>query len=270
VRFLKRHVAEGGLERLDHAKSVERLDRAIAAYPSKFVPEHAPNWERHFPFYFFMKKLALMSLGFETNHQKQKRKHQKGPKQKKPDADESQQRAPTLVDVAGKPQELPGGLQSPGMDIDSADWDPAVLVFERSLAYLRALLPETPVIVVYIPSPLSSYRLISPVVSFQNSKIGAHNEQISQNSDRMCQLIRAATISQGAGFLDIRPVIRAGTEHDVLHGPRDFKHFNRKGYEILGKAVAERLDSPLSTPPCMELSPTSTETNAHPALPGGP
>ena len=48
----------------------------------------------------------------------------------------------------------------------------AVLVFERSLAYLRALLPETPVIVVYIPSPLSSYRLISPDVSFQDRKTG--------------------------------------------------------------------------------------------------
>ena len=85
----------------------------------------------------------------------------------------------------------------------------------------------------------------------------------------MCQLIRAATISQGAGFLDLRPVIRAGTAHDVLHGPRDFKHFNRKGYEILGKAVAERLDSPLSTPPCMELTHAFAETNAQRALPEG-
>jgi hypothetical protein len=85
----------------------------------------------------------------------------------------------------------------------------------------------------------------------------------------MCQLIRAATISQGAGFLDLRPVIRAGTAHDVLHGRRDFKHFNRKGYEILGKAVAGRLDSPLSTPPCMELRQASAETNAQRALPEG-
>ena len=288
VSFLKRHVAEGGLDSLNHANAVERLDRAIAAYPSKFLPDNEPNWQRHFPFYFFMKKLALMRLDFETNHQKhakhlkQKTKHQKGtkrqksPKQQRPDAgdeaftDKSQQLAPTLVDVAGHPQELPGGLQSPGMDIDSADWDLAVLVFERSLAYLRALLPETPVIVVYIPSPLSSYRLISPGVSFQDRKTGfSHKEKIPQNSDRMCQLIRAATISQGAGFLDLRPAIRAGTAHDVLHGPRDFKHFNRKGYEILGKAVAERLDSPLSTPSCMELTHAFAETNAQRALPEG-
>ena len=77
-------------------------------------------------------------------------------------------------------------------------------------------------------------------------------------------------MSQGAGFLDLRPVIRAGTVHEFLHGPRDFEHFNRKGYEILGKAVAERVDSPLSVPPCMILSHVSAETTAQRALPGGP
>ena len=122
----------------------------------------------------------------------------------------------------------------------------AALVFERSLAYLRTLMPETPVLVVYIPSPLASYSLISSDVSFEGSedlKPGfSPKERIPENSDKMCEMIRAATMSQGAGFLDLRPVIRAGTVHDVLHGPRDFKHFNRKGYEILGKAVAERLE----------------------------
>ena len=245
VSFLRQHVAKGGLEGLDRANAVERLDRAIAAYPSKFLPKHEPNWQRHFPFYFFMRRLA----GIDTKHRKQqKTKHQKGSRARL---------APTLIDIDGRPQELPGGLQSPGMDIESSDWDPAVLVFERSLAYLRALLPETPVIVVYIPSPLSSYRLISPDVSFQAPKAGlSPKERIPENSDQMCQMIRAATISQGAGFLDVRPVIRAGTAHDVLHGPRGFEHFNRKGYEILGKAVAERLDSPLSASPCMELKHT--------------
>ena len=61
----------------------------------------------------------------------------------------------------------------------------------------------------------------------------------------MCQLIRTATIGHGAGFLDLRPAIRAASESDFVHGPRDFKHFNRKGMEVLGQAVAERIDRPL-------------------------
>jgi len=64
------------------------------------------------------------------------------------------------------------------------------------------------------------------------------------------RLIRAATAEQGAGFLDLRPAIRAAGIDDLLHGPRDFKHFNRKGMEVLGRAVAARIDSPLVPEPC--------------------
>ncbi len=267
VSFLKRHVAQDGLEGLDRGKAVERLDRALAAYPSNFLPKHEPNWQRHFPFYFFAKKLALTSLYGDADT-----------KDQKPDADDEEAAAtkteppaPTLVDINGRPQELPGGLQSPGMDLDPADWAPAVLVFEQSLVYLRSFLPDTPVLVVYIPSPLSSYRLMSPEVSLQGRKRDLFpKERVAENSDRMCQMVRAATLSHGAGFLDVRPDIRAGTAHYVLHGPHDFKHLNRKGYGILGKAVAERLDSPLSAPPCMELNPASAETNAQRALPEVP
>ena len=57
-----------------------------------------------------------------------------------------------------------------------------------------------------------------------------------------------------AGFLDLRPAIRVATAQEVLHGPRDFKHFNRKGYEVLGRSVAERFDSPLVAQECAEIS----------------
>ena len=71
VSFLKRRFAENGLEGLDRADAVRsELDRAIAAYPSRFLPAHEPDWRRHFPFYFFMKKLALMRLDLDTKHRK--------------------------------------------------------------------------------------------------------------------------------------------------------------------------------------------------------
>jgi hypothetical protein len=63
-------------------------------------------------------------------------------------------------------------------------------------------------------------------------------------------LDRAATIGQGAGFLDLRPAIRSASARDILHGPRDFKHFNRKGMEVLGQTVAERMDQPLAQKSC--------------------
>jgi hypothetical protein len=63
----------------------------------------------------------------------------------------------------------------------------------------------------------------------------------------------AATIGDGAGFLDLRTAIRAAIARDFIHGPRDFKHFNRKGMEVLGQAVADRIDRPLAEGPCSQL-----------------
>jgi hypothetical protein len=71
--------------------------------------------------------------------------------------------SPNLVEVAGRAKELPANLQSPALELTEPELERAVLIFERSLTFLRKLLPATPVLVVYVPSPLSSYRLLSAV-----------------------------------------------------------------------------------------------------------
>jgi hypothetical protein len=159
--------------------------------------------------------------------------------------------------VGGQAKELPN-LQSPAMQLTASELERGGLVFERSLVFLRKLLPNTPILVVYLPSPLSSYRLLSPEVSIQplfspEVSVQANTkERVVEYSDRICRMIRAAAISQGAGFLDIRPFIRAASAHDLVHGPLDFQHFNRKGMEVLGQVVAQRIDSPLAQEACMQ------------------
>ena len=115
--------------------------------------------------------------------------------------------------------------------------------------FLQKLLPGTPILVVYVPSPLSSYRLLGAEVSSQQYVAGAATHypraRVPEYSNAICELIRTASIGHGAGFLDLRPAIRAASARDFVHGPRDFKHFNRKGMEALGQAVAARIDQPL-------------------------
>jgi hypothetical protein len=154
---------------------------------------------------------------------------------------------PNVVEVAGRAMELPANLVSPAMALTRPELERTVLVFERSLVFLRKLLPSTSVLVVYLPSPLSSYWLLSPEVSvWRNGHYP--KERVAEYSNAICLLIRAATIGQGAGFLDLRPAIRA-----ILHGPRDFNHFNRKGMEVLGQMVAERINQPLAQEPCVKF-----------------
>ena len=62
---------------------------------------------------------------------------------------------------------------------------------------------------------------------------------------------RAAALAQGGGFVDLRPAIRIASAREMLHGPRDFQHFNRRGMEVLGQTVAERIDWPLAQGPCL-------------------
>jgi hypothetical protein len=163
---------------------------------------------------------------------------------------------PNVVEVAGRPVGLPANLQSPALELSEPELADTVLVFERSVAYLRRLLPDSSVLVVYLPSPLSSYRLLGSEVSIQSyldREIRYPGARVPVASNRICRLIRAASIGQGGGFLDVRPAIRTVTAHQPVHGPRDFKHFNPPGMEALGAAVAARLAQPLATEPCAEL-----------------
>jgi hypothetical protein len=109
---------------------------------------------------------------------------------------------------------------------------------------------------VYLPSPLSTYRLFSPEVSvsrpYGDRPTRHFKERVAEYSDLMCDMIRAATIDQGAGFLDMRQPCAPPVLNTSFMGPLDFRHFNRKGMENLGQAVAQRIDSPLMQDSCAQ------------------
>jgi hypothetical protein len=55
----------------------------------------------------------------------------------------------------------------------------------------------------------------------------------------------AARMSAAAhiDFVDATPALRAAGERHVIHGPEDWDHLNKGGYEVLGKLVAARVQS---------------------------
>ena len=243
MRFLARRV-----ENLDAADLVDRIDRSIAAYPSEFFVSR--GWWRHFTLLRFSARIVLRIFAESTESVRERPKLDDV--RRIADADK-----PNIVEVAGQAIELPANLQSPAMELTPTEMANASLVFERSLDFLRKLLPHTPTLVVYLPSPLSSYRLLTPEVSIQryvmSSTTRYAKERVAEYSNAVCRLIRSATITQGAGFLDLRPAVRTASAREILHGPREFKHFNRKGMQLLGQAVAERIDQPLAQDSCANL-----------------
>lgn len=225
LRFLSGHVG-----RPDGADLAERIDRALTAYV--VAPSVEKSWERHLPLLRFSQRLARRLTG------------ELAAASSAPQPAQSDSAAahtadpPNVVEVAGRAVELPPGLRSPAVELTEPELERAVLVFERSLAYLRRLLPGTPVLVAHLPSPLSSYRLLAPEVSIQRYDMARGSrypkERVARNSDTICRLIGAASARQGAGFVDLRPAVRTAGTRAVLHGPHDFKHFNRPEWRRWG------------------------------------
>jgi len=112
--------------------------------------------------------------------------------------------------------------------------------------------------VVYIPSPASTYRQANPQVISKDVFIPDESERagrlvivdgrpfpstgVYEHSQRICEKIRAATLPQGVGFIDARPVMRQAGAAQAIHGPRDWNHPNERGYRLLGKLVAEHIN----------------------------
>ncbi|MBI5815586.1 MAG: hypothetical protein HZB29_08240 [Nitrospinae bacterium] len=137
----------------------------------------------------------------------------------------------------GRTLTLPANLQSPDMELGEEEIGLAVYGFERSLAFMMEYMKSARTVVVYVPSPLSSYNLVSRQVSIQKYGGSGGNvydtESVTARSDMIVNLIGQAAARQGAGFVDTRGRIRAASDKEVIHGPRDWKHFNKKGYEAL-------------------------------------
>jgi hypothetical protein len=149
----------GRVGNLEAADLPGRVDQAIAAYASAMLVHM--DWRQHFPLFRFSDRMARRTFADLTSAQPTRG----------PDlyvvTSATQTDPPNRIELAGAPVELPGNLQSPAMELTEPELERAALVFERSLAFLRKLLPGVPVLVVYLPSPLSSYQLSAPEVSIQ-------------------------------------------------------------------------------------------------------
>jgi lysophospholipase L1-like esterase len=45
----------------------------------------------------------------------------------------------------------------------------------------------------------------------------------------------------------MRPALREAAAGALIHGPRDWNHFNAVGYRVLGEALARTVDESAST-----------------------
>jgi hypothetical protein len=147
------------------------------------------------------------------------------------------------LEIAGQVMGAPVPLSGPALELSDDEIALGTLVLDRSLAWLRNRFPAVPVTMVYVPSPLSVYRVGSPVIYLldHNTSGTAPAAAVGRNSNRICKLVLEAALRHGADMLNARPQLRALAEKSAIHGPRDWGHFNETGYRALGQMVARHL-----------------------------
>jgi hypothetical protein len=172
-------------------------------------------------------------------------------------------RPPAVIDlpgtinpiVIGGETRMAGEFQAPPVLMTEAEVDKGVLVFARSISWLRGRFPEVPVTAVYVPSPPTVYRHAGKEVHVKEVFVPSGPNgptfrfgftvpaaDIYARSQMTCEKIRAATIAAGAGFIDARPAFRKAAAKAFVHGPRDWNHPNELGYRTLGTLVAGKID----------------------------
>lgn len=143
----------------------------------------------------------------------------------------------TQVEVGGTVSYLPDRLQSPALSLDAEEIKLGLYVFEQSLIALQKNFPDAPVGIAYIPAVITPYHVVSPVIHDyykHSSNARQRMEQTSRirsNSDAICEQVRTIALTRGIGFVDSRSRLRAVAKNSYIHGPIDWNHFNRLGYE---------------------------------------
>jgi hypothetical protein len=155
------------------------------------------------------------------------------------------------VMVGGAAHAAPA-LQKPPLELDPRAVDASLTVFDVSLEWLARNFSAAAITVIYLPSPAAIYRNAEASVDVYvrwplNEVQSLAVDDIYAASQRTCEQIRKLTLAQRVRFLDMRPALRAAAATTVLHGPRDWNHFNDAGYRVLGETLARTMDDGAST-----------------------
>lgn len=151
--------------------------------------------------------------------------------------------------VGGRARPYSDDTYGPALGVDEGLITLAVAGFSASVERLKREFKDVPISVVYIPAPLTCYRLATETVSIRKRKPTGQRYRVSlpaagmrARSDRLAGLIGSAAKGLGVEFLDSRPDLYRAAEEAMIHGPIDPNHLNKHGYEVLGRFVAGHLE----------------------------
>lgn len=146
--------------------------------------------------------------------------------------------------VAGQEQQLPDRLQAPALLLNDAEWQQSWFTFEQALQYSQRYFAESHFVIVYVPSVLSIYSLTREQVSvqpFERKELLFSRQALVDKSTQMRETLKRIAQRNNVPVIDTSITMQQAGQQQFLHGPNDWNHLNRKGYEVLAKTIAQQL-----------------------------
>ena len=154
--------------------------------------------------------------------------------------------SPTNSDIAkvgGKELPIPYSTQQPALNLNEEQTRQAIYVFEQSLKYMAEFFNESKITIVYIPSPIAVYKWASPTITIIGGTVTPVGVtpvvRVYQRSDEIFEQIKTIAEKYNHPLIDTRPLLRATALKEPVHGPRDWYHPNKKGYEAIAQVILE-------------------------------
>jgi len=113
----------------------------------------------------------------------------------------------------------------------------SVYIFDESIARLTGFFPSIKNWnIVFIPSPVSSYNMVSSHIHYrgfmQDVDVGK-TAVVEEKHIKLCKTIKQIATNHNFSFINITKSIRLAASVEFLHGPLDWDHFNKRGYQVL-------------------------------------
>jgi hypothetical protein len=154
------------------------------------------------------------------------------------------------------------------MQLSAAQTNVTLETADRALGLLAAAFPASALCVLRVPSPAALYAFADADVSVQAERGAASYsaDSIRARSDALGARVHEIAGRHGALYVDAAPALRAAAASDLIHGPRDWRHLNRRGQTVLGEVAAQCLAAMADQPdPQSSRRRVSTSHSSHAA-----
>lgn len=133
--------------------------------------------------------------------------------------------------------------------LDQKHLDQSLEIFSLSMNYLKKKFPHSKIKLIYIPSVPTIYNFNNPVNTWSNyansngfKNLITTNQKNEKNSNYVRKIINEYSIKNNLLYLDLTKSLQDFTKKNQIHGPIDFGHFNKLGYEFISKEIFKSLN----------------------------